>query len=253
MDQAHALQHLTFVRVLQCLAFEIVAWIHFKGAQPTWHYSVCDQPTWTPSEGDFPAWIFQGLASPLLLPSSLCCLHSRPISGASRNVGWKSQEKHNQSKVKVTRNIDERFGGEGIMVLNKFLKWFQILLIHNILDLIYQRKRIFPCSSQFKNMLKWVPFFYNQYANTHFPLSFPVVPSLILPSPKRFLHLLPSRWLLGLQHLTPSSIPLKPQLPAVTSVLLFAESSRCCQPLSCSASATFGAVGPSLFLETLFP
>ena len=115
-----------FFGVLKCLAFEIVLWIHFRGVEPTWHYSVSDQPTWTPSEGDFPGWIFQGLVSPLLFPSPLCCLHSWLISNASRNVGCKSQEKSNQSKLKAARHIDERFSGEEITVLNEFLNSFSL-------------------------------------------------------------------------------------------------------------------------------
>lgn len=157
MDQA-ILYSVWLFRVLLCWAFEIVAWICFKGAQPTWHYSVSDQPTWTPSEGDLPVWIFRGLVFPLLFPTSLCWSHSWLISGASRNVGWRSQEKHNQSKLKAGKHIDKRFSREGIMIISEFLKHIQILLIHNIFDLIYQRKWISLCSSQPMNVLKRISF-----------------------------------------------------------------------------------------------
>lgn len=131
---------------------------------------------WPANQDPFRRWFsslnFQGLVIPLLFPSPLCCLHSLLISGASRNVGWKSQEKHNQSKLKAARHIDERFGKKGIMILYEFLKCFPILLIYNIFESYIWKKIDLSMFHSKYDCAPVNPSFYNQEANTHFSLVF---------------------------------------------------------------------------------
>lgn len=110
LDRAGSGEHLTFLKFC-CLACEITVWMYFKNTQPTWHWhSESYGPMWT----SFRKWLalyslkFSGLVSPTSFPFAITLLVF--IASWCQKKCWLvSQEKYNQSKLKVASYTEEGF------------------------------------------------------------------------------------------------------------------------------------------------